>query len=467
MDTGRMVKLVPVWIRLHGLGLQYWGKKNLSALVSTIGKPIMADKVTLERSMIKYARVLVDVEIKDEAPRTIAFANEKKQLIEQPVEYEWLPTECAACDLLGHLISNCNKGKPVAWKKKQQGDKPKAVEKAAENEEKLVGNLGNVMEAEKSDVDGKTEKESIDIEERGATITSTNLASNENWVTPKRKSSKIVNRPQQEAKISNGHEALEDAEGTKVHHDRVSNLVYNNPNWRIYSSQDISYRILLVWIDKLVKVDILLEDRQLIHCKLKMVGYKEEFYLTVVYGSNSMNERKDLWNKLASIGHLNAPWIILGDFNAMFAYKDRSGGKRIKDLEIQDSQNWLAQEVSFRWGALSDHSFCLVKHIKVSNRGTKPFRFCNYWLLKEGYKENVLTAWNKYNITDLKSLHQQLFRIKHILKNCYVNKHENVTGTYKEARERYIEAQEALATNPLCPKAARKEKETHAQFQEA
>uniref|UniRef100_A0A803PSI8 Endonuclease/exonuclease/phosphatase domain-containing protein n=1 Tax=Cannabis sativa TaxID=3483 RepID=A0A803PSI8_CANSA len=120
---------------------------------------------------------------------------------------------------------------------------------------------------------------------------------------------------------------------TKIHHDRVSKLMSNNPNWKIHSSQEISFRILLIWIDKLVKVDILMEDRQLIHCKLKMVGYKEEFFLIAVYGSNSLNERKDLWNKLTSIGRLNAPWIILGDFNAMFAYKDRSGGREIRGLQ--------------------------------------------------------------------------------------------------------------------------------------
>uniref|UniRef100_A0A803QQP0 DUF4283 domain-containing protein n=1 Tax=Cannabis sativa TaxID=3483 RepID=A0A803QQP0_CANSA len=46
MDVVKMVRSVPVWIRLNGLGLQYWGKNNLSAMVSTIDKPIMVDKVT-------------------------------------------------------------------------------------------------------------------------------------------------------------------------------------------------------------------------------------------------------------------------------------------------------------------------------------------------------------------------------------------------------------------------------------
>ncbi|XP_060969632.1 uncharacterized protein LOC133036883 [Cannabis sativa] len=296
---------------------------------------------------------------------------------------------------------------------------------------------------------------------------------------------------------------------TKIHHDRVSKLMENNPNWKIYSSQETSFRILLIWIEKLVNVDILLIDRQLIHCKLKMVGYKEEFFLTAVYGSNSLNERKDLWNKLTNIGHLNAPWIILGDFNAMFAYKDRSGGRKVRSSEIQDSQNWLAwgqveelktagsfftwsnnheegsrvyskldrvltneswfdkfpnTEASFRWGALSDHSYCLIKHIKTGIRGTKPFRFSNHWMFKEGYRETVLSSWKKHKVTDLSTLHQQLFRVKHILKTNYVKKSEDVTGLYNEARDKFIAAQEALAINHLCPTAITTEKVNHANY---
>ncbi|XP_062114732.1 uncharacterized protein LOC133825855 [Humulus lupulus] len=111
LDSVRMVKSVPVWIRLNGLGLQYWGKKSLSALVSTIGKPIMVDKVTQSRDMVKYARVLVDMEISDHPPKSIAFINERGQLVEQLVEYEWLPSKCAACAQLGHIVADCNKGK--------------------------------------------------------------------------------------------------------------------------------------------------------------------------------------------------------------------------------------------------------------------------------------------------------------------------------------------------------------------
>ncbi|XP_062100309.1 uncharacterized protein LOC133806201 [Humulus lupulus] len=120
LDHLRMIKSVPVWVRLPGLGLQYWGTKCLSALVSTLGKPIMVDKVTMDRSMMQFAIVLVDIDIADEVPKSIQFLNERGQLMEQFVEFEWLPTQCKLCKVFGHTESLCNKKKDVVWRPKDQ-----------------------------------------------------------------------------------------------------------------------------------------------------------------------------------------------------------------------------------------------------------------------------------------------------------------------------------------------------------
>ncbi|XP_062119050.1 uncharacterized protein LOC133832762 [Humulus lupulus] len=119
LDTIRLVRSVPLWIRLPNLGLQYWGQKCLSALVSTIGKPIMVDKFTKERSMIRYARILVEMEISDNPPFTIYFVNERGQVQEQFVEYEWLPIKCNNCKGYGHNMAECKKIDSNRWVKKE------------------------------------------------------------------------------------------------------------------------------------------------------------------------------------------------------------------------------------------------------------------------------------------------------------------------------------------------------------
>uniref|UniRef100_A0A803PHI0 DUF4283 domain-containing protein n=1 Tax=Cannabis sativa TaxID=3483 RepID=A0A803PHI0_CANSA len=106
----RMVKSVPLWIRLPKLGLQYWGKKILSALISTVGIPIMVDKYTKDQTRVQFARVLVEMDITDKPERSFWFVNEYGQLLEHEIEYEWLPVKCKHCGRFEHIfMAECRK----------------------------------------------------------------------------------------------------------------------------------------------------------------------------------------------------------------------------------------------------------------------------------------------------------------------------------------------------------------------
>uniref|UniRef100_A0A803QHW8 DUF4283 domain-containing protein n=1 Tax=Cannabis sativa TaxID=3483 RepID=A0A803QHW8_CANSA len=59
LNMVRLVKSVALWIRLHNLGLQYWGKKY--------------------------------------------------KLVEQEIDYEWLPVKCKHCGGFGHIMAQCRK----------------------------------------------------------------------------------------------------------------------------------------------------------------------------------------------------------------------------------------------------------------------------------------------------------------------------------------------------------------------
>uniref|UniRef100_A0A803NJD2 RNase H type-1 domain-containing protein n=1 Tax=Cannabis sativa TaxID=3483 RepID=A0A803NJD2_CANSA len=129
-----MVQSVQVWIRLNGLGLQ-WGKNNLSALVSTIGKPIMVEKFTLNRSMVKFARVLVDIANSDNPSKIISFINERKQLVEQTIEKKKKNTAGSKdkstvnpSNELDHSSSNGVAGAAKAENEKQGLDQSKFVQ---------------------------------------------------------------------------------------------------------------------------------------------------------------------------------------------------------------------------------------------------------------------------------------------------------------------------------------------------
>uniref|UniRef100_A0A803PAS3 DUF4283 domain-containing protein n=1 Tax=Cannabis sativa TaxID=3483 RepID=A0A803PAS3_CANSA len=213
-----LVKSVPLWIRLYDLGLQYWGTKCLSALVSTLGKPIMTDKVTKERSMVKFARVLVEMDISDEHPRRIEFLNEHGQLIELPVEYEWLPVQCKNCRSYGHLMANCRR-------KKESNEGNKVVSKQVQKEwgASKINDAEMVVVTEQKQ--GKDSTQPLQAEK-----VTDNGGSKGEWKTPKRKvqSKRIVEQKIEVAdeKESNSFIVLQGQNGgekKEINPDEIAN----------------------------------------------------------------------------------------------------------------------------------------------------------------------------------------------------------------------------------------------------
>ncbi|PWA98935.1 hypothetical protein CTI12_AA014150 [Artemisia annua] len=60
---------IPIWIKMFNVPLEAWNNKGISALASSVGKPMIMDKMTAEMCMnasgkFAYARVLVEVDAK-------------------------------------------------------------------------------------------------------------------------------------------------------------------------------------------------------------------------------------------------------------------------------------------------------------------------------------------------------------------------------------------------------------------
>ena len=97
------IESLPIWIQLPDFDLKYWGTNSLSKIYSSLRIPLKIDKFTKDKSMLRYARVLVDMRIEGSFPEFIEFFNEHEVLIRQPVKYEWIPTKCLHCEMFGML----------------------------------------------------------------------------------------------------------------------------------------------------------------------------------------------------------------------------------------------------------------------------------------------------------------------------------------------------------------------------
>ncbi|XP_030504973.2 uncharacterized protein LOC115719941 [Cannabis sativa] len=418
----------------------------------------MVDQHTKDRTRVQFARVLVEMDITDTPPRTIQYVNEYGQIVDQNIDYEWLPIKCKSCMGYGHIMADCRKGE---MKQKQQ--ELKGRDSAQPNVQ-----VQETKERTKQ-VEATATRELDSQEEIGT------RAQNKDWVTPRKTFSQ--KHPKEAEKKSdtggnsvNNFMALGGDEGgqiidkvgvnnrekqdavldfcninkvgvgalveTKLRGKKVKEMMENKfNNWDYFSSSTIEGNILVLWRRTFVKVIVIAETSQFVHCYVKMSGTDQACCITFVYGKNTREGRTTMWADLNDLKHPVKPWLILGDFNALFSLEDRTGGNPPCLNDLVDSQAWFAQahvealkrtgsdftwtnnqdgtsriyskidhvfanedwhdtfgntSAHYGWETTSDHCSCVISIKADMKIGVKPFRFYNFWADHPKFKELVL-----------------------------------------------------------------------------
>ncbi|XP_062114042.1 uncharacterized protein LOC133825062 [Humulus lupulus] len=431
----RLVRSVPLWNRLHDLGLQYWGSKCLSALVSTIGKPLLVDKFTKERSRVQFARVLVEMEITDNPPRSFQFINEYGQVVEQSIEYEWLPTKCKSCSGFGHSMAECRKDLKALWVEKVP---PLSEEKQLERTDNPDGAKGGTL--------NKQEEESQATEEaktdEGVTSTSKKSTSGQviernkegQWLTPRRVSSQKtgsstgVNKPAGLAQNKgNQFGILQEQERgvqelfrknkvgigglleTKLCGKKIDEFMEHRfPNWDFFTSPRTEGRLLILWRKGLANMSILEDSPQLVHCQIRTGGCS--------LASSELVDSVE-WKSIAKVEAIKS----MGSY---FTWTNNQDGLERIYSKIDHAlidEDWLdvfPQSVAvFQWEVVSDHCSCTVSNISLKSMGTKLFRYYNFWSNHPDFKQIVLKSWKApMQSSGLKAIFTRLIHLKHHLK---------------------------------------------------
>ncbi|KAL8521799.1 hypothetical protein ACS0TY_012093 [Phlomoides rotata] len=110
-----------VWIQISELHLEYWNPNIITTLALAVGTVIKLDDHTTSRSMGRFARVLVELDLKHDREEYVMFERAGHRSVVY-IQYERLPEFCNYCSIIGHATGNCS----TSYNSKQAG-KSKSV----------------------------------------------------------------------------------------------------------------------------------------------------------------------------------------------------------------------------------------------------------------------------------------------------------------------------------------------------
>ena len=103
------MRLLPIWVQLPELDIKFWGNESLSKIGSILRIPLKTYRYTKDKTMIRYARVLIAMQLDGHFPDNMEFFNEEDVLIGQQVQYEWKPLKCTHYKMLGIMKSTAKR----------------------------------------------------------------------------------------------------------------------------------------------------------------------------------------------------------------------------------------------------------------------------------------------------------------------------------------------------------------------
>ncbi|XP_021738082.1 uncharacterized protein LOC110704583 [Chenopodium quinoa] len=283
--TEEKVEVIPVWVRLPGLDLRFWGQSTLMKIGSLVGKPLNMDRAIATKELIAYARLLVEVKIGTKLIENIEFMDENGC---------WVPKR-----------SNLPAQTQKVWRPVRNDYKVQSQEVVDNNKVKRTEGCFSILSRIGDKEDGELFRSNGELYAQ---------------VTPSEKEWKTVGS---ESVFLFG--LLE----TKVKTVKFGSVFANfGGDWAVSAnySKHPNGRIWVIWKPDLFYVDIVEVDAQFIHLKALHKGTGILFWYTVVYGFNNPGLREHLWDRISHISScVNGPWIVGGDFNNVLNIEDRVG----------------------------------------------------------------------------------------------------------------------------------------------
>ncbi|XP_074277814.1 uncharacterized protein LOC141601429 [Silene latifolia] len=406
--TKEEVKCVPAWIRLNKLPLKFWGK-SIVKLANLVGTYVKSNNATDQKTRLGFACVMVELQIDQKFPKTIKFLDEKKQLIQIDVEYEWKPTLCTKCKQLAHEKDNCRKDK--------RGELVKVVRKEWRPIKKSAPNPPIQLPAhlaqssyQQNDIANIKKPETRPSQNRNGTLFPVNAT----WKGHHRSS---TFRPGAPTYIETF--CLFGLLETKIKSHNVTKALVNVFNdWSV--STNTAYhsggRIWVVWKPQFYNVLFLEYNAQYNHLQA------EERW----GGSYSLAESEPFQQCLEDCELMNM--LTSGSF---YTWNNKQPPQTRVYSRLDRAcvnQGWVDQfpdlYANFLPEGVFDHAPCVIGKADRGQHKNRPFKYFNMWSSAPDFAECVVRVWNQSIVgTKMFGVIQKLKALKPELKkinrSCY------------------------------------------------
>lgn len=113
--TKDIPKVIPLWVKIFNIPLQYWHAEGWGRIFSGIGNPLSAEMLTEHREAsgrLSFAKMLAEVDAKYPLSEELILRIPSENFME-PMEvklrvlYPWRPSWCSTCNKFGHDIAQC------------------------------------------------------------------------------------------------------------------------------------------------------------------------------------------------------------------------------------------------------------------------------------------------------------------------------------------------------------------------
>ncbi|XP_074278270.1 uncharacterized protein LOC141601863 [Silene latifolia] len=438
------VQLIPIWMKLYGLDIKFWGPGCLTKICGLVGKFLRCDEATANRAFLGYARLLVEVKIGQEFPTELIFEDEMGKTQKIKVVYDWLPLSCAKCKGLGHVTDQCrNEVKKVqkVWRPKvkhvagvQLAQKPQTpiARPAAKPRTPETSMVTPVMEPIAPTVTPEIGQGKVVNEES----------------LPRRFITRLLRHDSGDPRLFTPRGiTFMDALNLSMHKARTESkkklgfLTTNSENGYHQGG-----RVWLMWDPNLYQVDVLDITAQCIHSKVFDKMNKVYFWVTMVYGFNKLQERESLWERLKCYAlQCDGSWVVCGDFNNIVSVDERIGGTEVTWAEMAPMRTMMSDCNLFEPKVKCSFYTWNNKHeadTKVYSRLDKSLA-ANYHIV-------VQTGWNiEVQGTPMFRIVKKLKGLKHKLKELdreQFSDIENLTHVTELSLKHF---QEQVMSNPL------------------